>query len=302
MIFPKNARVCFIGDSITAANKALSRIVDAYKSQFPEQKVIFFNCGTAGAQLFYPLTHFDDDIAFFNPTHAVISFGINDAWLWNIPYLPSEKHYNLLLEAYENYKQRLYALCERLESIGVQGIPLCTPPPYNEFSASDTLLWPGAAAAMVGYSAFIREFAKEKGYLICDYNSFLTKAMQTDNMVFTDSDRIHPSEHGYYLMAKCFLLSQGIDIGEEKDIPEYLDSWRKKVDDLRDIHYVENNIIENKEISQEEKFNFLQQFLKRDDIPQDFVTRGNKYFFNQPKASQIAKEIEEIYNKDILEK
>ncbi len=300
MIFPENARVCFIGDSITAANKALSHIVDTYKKQFPERKVKFFNCGTAGAQLFYPLKYFEEDVAFWNPSHAVIAFGANDCWFWNLPYLPSKKHYDLLLEAYDTYKERLSTLCERLEAIGVKEITVCTPTPYNEYGEGEAEVWKGAAAAMVGYSAYVREFAKEKGYRLCDYNSFLTNEMQQGNEVFTTTDRVHPSDHGYYLMAKCFLLSQGIEIGEYAPIPEFLNAWREKVGDLRDVHYVENNILENRDMNNEEKFDFVREFLKRDGLANDFIIKGKKYFENRLKTVEIAKEIEEIYDRDIL--
>lgn len=299
MIFPNNARVCFIGDSITAANIALSHVVNAYKTQFSERKVKFFNCGTAGAQLFYPLKYFEEDVAFFKPTHAVISYGINDSWLWNLPYLPDKEHYDLLLEAYDTYKERLALLCKKLEGIGVKDITVCTPPPYDEYAKTDADCWHGGASLMVGYAAFVREFANEKGYKLCDYHSFLTNAKQTEE-VFGTADRVHPSDHGYYLMAKCFLKTQGIEIGEYEPIPEYLNAWNERVRDLRDVHYVENNIIENKELNQEEKFNFVREFLKKEDIAEDFVVKGNKYFENRLKTEQIAKEIEEIYDRDVL--
>ncbi len=300
MIFPENARICFIGDSITAANKALSYIVDAYHTQFPEKKVKFFNCGVSGAQLYYPLKHFEDDIKIFSPTHAVIAFGANDCHFWWLPYLPSREHYDLLLKAYDTYKERLAILCERLEEIGVKDIILCTPVPYNEYGESEAEVWKGCAAAMLGYSFYVKEFAKQKGYKLCDYNSFLTNEMQKGNEVFTKKDRVHPSDNGYFLMAKCFLETQGVEIGKYKEIPEYLTAWREKTADLRDVHYVENNILENREISQEEKFSFIKEFLKKDNIADDFIIRGNKYFANYNKTEIFAREIEEIYDRDIL--
>ena len=299
-VFPENSRVCFIGDSITAANKALSRIVDAYKIQYPERKVKFFNCGTAGAQLFYPLKFFEEDVEFFKPTHAVICFGANDCHFWNLPHLPSKEHYDLLLKAYDSYKERLSTLCQRLEAIDVKHITVCTPPPYNEYGESEAEVWKGCAAALVGYSAFVREFSAQNGYKLCDYNSFLTGEMQSGNEVFTKFDRVHPSENGYYLMAKCFLETQGIEIGGYAPIPEYLIAWHERTEDLRDVHYVENNIIENRELSQEEKFDFVREFLKGENVANDFLVKGNKYFENRLKTKEIAKEIEEIYDRDIL--
>ena len=74
-IFPDNSRVAFIGDSITAANLVLPRVIDAYRGR----GIRFYNCGVAGGTAEFAVQIFDKDVKRFMPTHAVVSFGINDS-------------------------------------------------------------------------------------------------------------------------------------------------------------------------------------------------------------------------------
>ena len=73
--FPDNSRVVFIGDSITAANLVLPRVIEAYRGR----GIKFYNCGVAGGTAEFAVKIFDKDVKKFKPTHAVISFGINDS-------------------------------------------------------------------------------------------------------------------------------------------------------------------------------------------------------------------------------
>ena len=77
--FPQNARVCFLGDSITHNNGYVSHISAFYHENFKERNVNFYNCGVAGGGVNTLLANFEDDIMAHNPTHAVIMIGINDS-------------------------------------------------------------------------------------------------------------------------------------------------------------------------------------------------------------------------------
>ena len=78
-IFPNNARVVFIGDSITAENLALQWIIRAYTSLDGYDAIRFFNCGVAGGTEEFAVESYAKDIKRYNPTHAIVSFGINDS-------------------------------------------------------------------------------------------------------------------------------------------------------------------------------------------------------------------------------
>ena len=69
--FPKNARVCFIGDSITHNNGFVSYISAYYHEYLKDRKVNFYNCGVAGGRTRTALCVMDKDVFPHNPTHAV---------------------------------------------------------------------------------------------------------------------------------------------------------------------------------------------------------------------------------------
>ena len=63
---------------------------------------------------------------------------------------------------------------------------------------------------MQGYSEYLRNFACENGYPLCDYFNFLTKVMQEEDLY--GNDHVHPTKKGHYYMAKCFLEFLGVRI------------------------------------------------------------------------------------------
>lgn len=238
-IFPKGARVCFIGDSITHNNLALAHIVAYYRENFAEENVEFYNCGISGGTLNTTLACFDEDILPYNPTHAVIMIGINDSARWALPFVGVEK-YTEIKKAFENYKSNLSKLCVKLENMGVV-ITLCTPTPYAEYIESDEPVLHGGFALMQAYADYIREFAKEMGYSVCDYHDYFIRTMQTENLFCPDY--VHPTNRGQYHMAKCFLAFQGYDLQEEKPLPEDVQKWHEVVGKIRHVFASEHNIL-----------------------------------------------------------
>ena len=119
--FPSGSRVCFIGDSITHNNLHLAHIVTFYREHFHDAKVEFYNCGISGGTLTTTLKFFDEDILCYNPTHAVIMIGINDSARWALPF-EGERKYQIIKEAFQNYKSNLSKLCDKLENMGVSNI------------------------------------------------------------------------------------------------------------------------------------------------------------------------------------
>ncbi len=237
--FPNGSRVCFIGDSITHNNLFLAHIVAYYREHFSDSKVEFYNCGISGGTLKTTLSCFDEDILPYDPTHAVIMIGINDSARWALPFVGIEK-YTEIKNAFDNYKSNLSNLCDKLENMGVK-IILCTQTPYAEYIESDEKVLRGGFALMQAYADYIREFAKEKGYSVCDYHDYFVRVMQSENII--NPDYVHPNNRGQYHMAKCFLGHQGLDLGEEKPLPHDVQNWHNVVGKIRHVFATEHNIL-----------------------------------------------------------
>lgn len=259
--FPNGARVCFIGDSITHNNRALAHIVAYYRENFPESKVEFYNCGISGGTLTTTLNSFDEDILPHNPTHAVIMIGINDSGRSSLNGDITQK-YNALKMAYDKYKINLQTLCQRLEDMGVE-ITLCTQTPYAEYMESDETVLRGGSALLLGYANCVREFAKEKGYPVCDYHDYFTRVMQTE--VIYNLDRVHPTPRGQYYIAKCFLEFQGYDLGEEKELPPDVQKWHEVVGLVRSTIATEHFILEDDfTTTQQERWDAIKDYLENE--------------------------------------
>ncbi len=272
--FPDGARVCFIGDSLTAQNHVLPRIIDYYKTHFPDSGITFFNCGTAGGTAAYARAIFEEDVLSCRPTHAVVAFGVNDSRRGLLANPADAERYTLLVNAYNAYQEHLTALCDTVLAYGIKLI-LATPAPYAEYQDSDETPLRGGFALMLGYADFVRTLAREKAIPLCDYHATLSAAMQGD--VLYTPDRIHPSVHGYYHMAKCFLAWQGLDIGEETPEPDYAD-WRVAVSRLRDLYAAECMVIKDYARPLDEKLQVMRDFVAADGPKHPFIEASAEKF------------------------
>ena len=75
--FKSGEKICFIGDSITAATTWISHIADCYHQNTNEQ-IEIYPCGISGGSCFSGKEYFDDQIAPWHPNTVVIKLGMND--------------------------------------------------------------------------------------------------------------------------------------------------------------------------------------------------------------------------------
>lgn len=247
--FPDGARVCFIGDSITHNNRYVAHIVAYYREHFPQAGVEFYNCGTSGATLRCTLNGFDEDIRHYDPTHVVFMMGVNDSGRTLLED-SSATRYDMLVEKFELFKSRLDTFCAILKEMGTQLI-ICTPPPYAEYIESDVEPLPGGCALLLGYAEFLKAYAKEHGYPLCDQHSYITRAMQYETIY--RADRVHLLDRGHYYLAKGFLAFQGFDLGEEKELPADVQEWNEHMGMVRSLFAAEHFVMHDDFTSTEEQ-------------------------------------------------
>lgn len=269
--FPKNSRVCFIGDSITHNNGYVSHIVRHYRENLKELNVNFYNCGIAGGSLATTLTVLDEDVFSHKPTHAVIMIGMNDSGRDHLKKERGEERYKLLRDAFEKYKENYSLLLGRLEEKGVK-IILCTPTPYDEYRSEGYDVLPGGFALIAAYADYVRTLAAQSGYPLCDYHTYISKLAQTQEVI--NPDRVHPNEDGHYHIAKCFLAFQGLEIDEKKPFPQYMSAWREKVEILRNLRATEHLCIKDYSLSEEDRIKRAQKCLV--DMPKE--QKGNMFW------------------------
>ena len=295
--FPNNSRVAFIGDSITAANLSLQWIIRAY-SRIPDTDGIrFFNCGVAGGTADFAVSSYYGDIKRYNPTHAVISFGINDSNRDALLLERDEKRLEILTLAYDKYRTRLAELVDMLTKDGVD-VTLCTPVPYDEYTPGENKPLPGGFALMLGYAEYVRTLAKEKGVTLYDQHKILSGVMAKEP-VFSP-DRIHPTPHGYYVIAREILKEQGIEVGDEDAMPECFAQWHQYVARLRKVIATECMIVprlgESFDSPAEQKLPKMQSLIDREGwgvpVLESFC---RAYMEDKPHEAELYRLVDETY-------
>ncbi len=299
--FPNGARVCFIGDSLTAQNAVQWMTVDCYKRNLPDTKIEVFNCGVAGGTAVAALQYLNDDVFIHNPTHAVIGFGVNDSSRWDLSRPRSFERYDRMVNAFERFKKCLRELCDILISRGVK-VTLCTPPPYDEFHEGTEPAFVGGYALILAFADEVRKIAEEKNLPLVDYFTYFAREMQMDDLYC--GDHVHPNAHGYYTMAKYFLSQQCLDLGEEQaSPPEYLREWCSKVGEKIEIYGGELMIVQDYTASFEDKIKKVEYYLEHceGEIKRK-IEIANNYLRLKPHQDEILKEINELYAKNVLNK
>ncbi len=286
--FPKNARVCFIGDSITRANDYIAHIAAYYQEHFPEDNINFYNCGISGATSEEVLKVFAFDTASYNPTHAVIMVGVNDSGRDRLAAGRSIFHYEKLKSNLEKYMVNLDSLCSKLLAMKVE-ITLCTAVPIDEYSDFQTPVLRGSFALMMAYAEQVRNYAREKGFGLCDYFAYFTQVLQSGTVLYQE-DRIHPNELGHYHLAKCFLAFQGLKIGEYGPLPKYLEEWRRKVEAYRNIWTIEYQWLGDHTLSAEEGAAKLEERARAEENP-ELLELAKEYLAAKKEQSRIKEDM-----------
>lgn len=301
--FPNGSRVCFVGDSLVCKNLTLSWVVDCYRNNFPNEDIRFFNCGTAGGTAKFALRVFEDDVLRFKPTHAVVAFGINDSCRERLMDERGTERYNILKQSFETYKQSIKKLCEKILENNIELI-LCTPAPYDEYEPTEQEALKGGYVLMSEYANFIRCFATQYNYTLCDYYEKMVEIMQIEKLY--GSDHVHPMAHGYYRMAEIFLNKQGLKIGDECDIAQKYPKWNEAVGLYRRIYIAECLILKKVELPIKEKLRIARDFVAenenkaKDWLSKWFVELCESYLESREKVQELSEQLEQIYEKEVL--
>ena len=225
--------------------------------------------------------------------------GVNDSQRWILEQEKTQERYDKLQNAYQKYKTNLSTLCSLIKERNIELI-LCTPMPYAEYQKNSENPLLGGYSLIMGYADYVRNFAKEQKYDLCDYHPYITKILQEETLY--NPDCVHPNEHGHYYMAKCFLNFQGFDLGEEQPIPEELKEWCEYEHDLQNIPTTEHFIIPNAFVKPaEERFNSIKEYLKTDHSSEVngpwFTICAQKYIETKQKQQEYIHFVKEFFQK-----
>ena len=216
--FEKDARVVFLGDSITHQARWTSLVTRYYLEWLPERNVTFRNAGVGGDTMSGCLGRLDEDVNPHHPDVIVTMFGMNDVSgaLWAETFGEKENaRKKLVLDRYET---NLKALAARLKADNPKvRLVWCTPSIYDETAVMDRPNNPGRNRELLaGCAAIVKRFAAACGDEVIDFNgpmaAFNAERQKTDPaFTLVGPDRVHPLQPGAFFMACEFLRQQGLD-------------------------------------------------------------------------------------------
>lgn len=213
MLFLKNQRILFTGDSVTdfgrkrpvgeglhdGVGTGYVRYAESFLNAFyPELNLRVSNTGISGNTSRDLLLRFETDVLALAPDWVSILIGINDVWRqFDSPTLPNQ---HVLPE---EYAANLEEMVTRLQ--GKANVILMTPY-YMEPNQEDAM-----RRRMDEYGAIVRRVAEHHGCLFVDLQAMFDRYFQTRHSSFIAWDRVHPNHTGAMLIANEVLRAVGFD-------------------------------------------------------------------------------------------
>ncbi|MBE6612861.1 MAG: hypothetical protein E7632_10255 [Ruminococcaceae bacterium] len=300
-VFPKNARVVFLGDSITACCNWATRVVDYYTKNLPELSVKFKNSAVAGGTLSTMLAYFEPDTLPFKPTHATIFLGVNDSRNSALDNPDETARDNALAQAFARYKANYETLLALLKEHGITPI-LITPAPYAEYFETGQPVHPHGHELIRRYAEHVRYLARRDKLELVDFHARMAE-LYLDEALY-NPDRIHPNDFGHYRMAECFLNAQGLEAPEYRTLDEILEEpvigeWKQLTHLIRRVWGTELMLVRDYEMPLEEKLKKMQDYI--DDrgwsgspVAITLEALSKEYLIYKPKEAEMTARISEI--------
>ena len=216
--FEKDARVVFLGDSITHQARWTGFVTRYYLEWLPELNVTFRNAGVGGDTMSGCLSRLHEDVNPHRPDVIVTMFGMNDVGgaLWAETF--GEKENARKKQILDRYEVNLKTLAARLKADHpTVRLVWCTPSIYDETVVMERSNNPGRNRELLaGCAAIVKRFAAASGDEVIDFNgpmAAFNAERQKSDPAFTlvGPDRVHPLQPGAFFMACEFLRQQGLD-------------------------------------------------------------------------------------------
>ncbi|WP_343328805.1 SGNH/GDSL hydrolase family protein [Polaribacter staleyi] len=208
-VYKNGDNVVLIGDSITHGGLYHAFLQFFNATQFPNQKVNYFNGGISGDDGSGTLLRLEKDILIHNPNHAIIMLGMNDVRAHLFPKDFKKVDDKMLKDrkaVLEKYIANMSAIASKLNERGVS-IIFMTPSIYDQtVKIKGTNNVERKNDGLVVFADEIKKLAEKYNSPLVDLNAVMLKAnkqVQKKDKTATiiGVDRTHPGELGHLIMA-----------------------------------------------------------------------------------------------------
>ncbi len=213
--FKSGQRICFIGDSITAATYWIAHVADYYANN-TNQKPHFYPCGISGGSCVSAYEYFDGQSSCWQADTAVIKLGMNDVGGEFYGENGVGGDLNKQAEVLADYKENLAKLIEKIKSYGISHVILLAPTPYDEMMTCDAKNHVGWMNGLRNCAKIMAQLAEQKGCEFFDLGGQMLDLLKGCYAVgnknpLINADRVHPTPLGHAVMARIILAAQGFD-------------------------------------------------------------------------------------------
>lgn len=214
MLFEKNDKLLFIGDSISDYDRArpvgegldnawgtsyVSCVGALLGCAMPEMRLRVVNMGIGGNQTRDLLARWQTDALALKPDWVNVLIGINDVWRqFDLP-LITEDHVPP-----EEYRANYEKLIEQTLP-HVKGMVLMTPY-FMEPNRADAM-----RVRMDEYGAIVKELGEKYGLTVVDLQAMWDELFTHMHPEAIAWDRIHPNQIGCMAIARAFLKAVGFE-------------------------------------------------------------------------------------------
>jgi lysophospholipase L1-like esterase len=210
MKIPANAKLLFVGDSITDCNRntfagpcdnshlgfGFVAIANALiGAAYPDRKIKVVNVGISGNTVRDLAGRWEKDVIAHQPTWLSCMIGINDVWRQF-----EKRHKEAVLP--EEFESTLWQLISRTRP-AVGGVVMMSPF-FIEPDPKDPM-----RARMDHYGKIVHKIAAEQNAIFVDTQAAFDAVLKhTDKSALAD-DRVHPNQVGHAVLARAFLAGVG---------------------------------------------------------------------------------------------
>ncbi|MBQ2704832.1 MAG: hypothetical protein IJF58_04730 [Clostridia bacterium] len=208
--FKSGEKICFIGDSITAATYWIAHIADYYSQNTAEQ-IELYPCGIGGGNCESGYRYFADQTAPWQANTAVIKLGMNDI---GRGYYGKKNDLEMQKELMNKYKDNLLKLIDTVKAANINRIILLAPTPYDEINDCEAENYVGCMDALRDCAKVMEEIADNQNLEFYDLGGQMFDLLKKGYAIgnknpLINGDRVHPTELGHSVMARLFLTAQG---------------------------------------------------------------------------------------------
>ncbi|MGI5868769.1 MAG: SGNH/GDSL hydrolase family protein [Kiritimatiellia bacterium] len=199
--------IAFLGDSITqqgnnAASGYIHLVIDGLKAAGVEAKPVA--AGISGHKSDNMLARVEKDVIEKKPQWMTLSCGVNDVW------------HGARGVSLEDYKANITALVGKVDAAGIKIMILTATMITEDPNAANN-------QKLAPYNDFLRQLAKERGYLLADLNADMQKGVK-QGIRFT-TDGVHMAFAGNKMMASGILRAFGLS---EEAVAESNKRWNDR--------------------------------------------------------------------------